>query len=167
MHMAALLSATAEKTTSCLGFEYGGLINTLEAARRYQLKYFTPSSIGAFGISTPKVNTPQLTIQQPTTMYGINKVTGELLCQYYYVKFGVDTRSVRFPGLISHVKEPGGGITDYAVDMYFKAVRKGHYTSYINRYTYMDMMYMEDAIDAIIKLMEEDSVKLKQEMAIT
>lgn len=94
-------------------------------------------------------------------MYGINKVTGELLCQYYYVKFGVDTRSVRFPGLISHVKEPGGGTTDYAVDMYFKAVKKGHYTSYINRYTYMDMMYMEDAIDAIIKLMEEDSVKLK------
>ena len=142
-------------------FEILDVINTLEAARRYQLKFFTPSSIGAFGISTPKVNTPQLTIQQPTTMYGINKVTGELLCQYYYVKFGVDTRSVRFPGLISHVKEPGGGTTDYAVDMYFKAVKKGHYTSYINRYTYMDMMYMEDAIDAIIKLMEEDSVKLK------
>ncbi|MCG2135345.1 NAD-dependent epimerase/dehydratase family protein [Staphylococcus epidermidis] len=162
MHMAALLSATAEKKPLVAwNLNMGGLINTLEAARRYQLKFFTPSSIGAFGISTPKVNTPQLTIQQPTTMYGINKVTGELLCQYYYVKFGVDTRSVRFPGLISHVKEPGGGITDYAVDMYFKAVRKGHYTSYINRYTYMDMMYMEDAIDAIIKLMEEDSVKLK------
>lgn len=135
MHMAALLSA--------------------------ELQFFTPSSIGAFGASTPKVNTPQVTIQQPTTMYGVNKVAGELLCQYYYVKFGVDTRSVRFPGLISHVKEPGGGTTDYAVEIYFKAVREGRYTSYIDKNTYMDMMYMDDAIDAIIKLMEADGAKLE------
>ena len=85
---------------------------------------------------------------------GVNKVAGELLCQYYFTKFGVDTRSVRFPGLISHVKEPGGGTTDYAVEIYFEAVRKGRYTSYIAKDTYMDMMYMDDAIDAIIKLME-------------
>lgn len=93
-------------------------------------------------------------------MYGVNKVAGELLCQYYFTKFGVDTRSVRFPGLISHVKEPGGGTTDYAVEIYFEAVRKGRYTSYIAKDTYMDMMYMDDAIDAIIKLMEADSDKL-------
>lgn len=94
-------------------------------------------------------------------MYGINKVIGELLCQYYYVKFGVDICSVRFFGLILYVKEFGGGIIDYVVDMYFKVVRKGYYISYINCYIYMDMMYMEDVIDVIIKLMEEDSVKLK------
>ena len=162
MHMAALLSATAEKNPlQAWDLNMGGLMNALETARMYDLHFFMPSSIGAFGASTPKKNTPQNTIQQPTTMYGINKVTGELLCQYYFKKFGVDTRSVRFPGLISHVKEPGGGTTDYAVEIYFEAVRYGHYTSYIAKHTYMDMMYMEDAIDAIIKLMEEDSVKLK------
>lgn len=154
MHMAALLSATAEKNPLfAWDLNMGGLMNALEAARTYELQFFTPSSIGAFGASTPKVNTPQVTIQQPTTMYGVNKVAGELLCQYYYVKFGVDTRSVRFPGLISHVKEPGGGTTDYAVEIYFKAVREGRYTSYIDKNTYMDMMYMDDAINAIIKLM--------------
>ena len=137
----------------------GGLMNALET-RTYELHFFTPSSIGAFGDSTPKKDTPQNTIQQPTTMYGVNKVAGELLCQYYFTKFGVDTRSVRFPGLISHVKEPGGGTTDYAVEIYFEAVRKGRYTSYIAKDTYMDMMYMDDAIDAIIKLMEADSDKL-------
>ncbi|WP_460924183.1 NAD-dependent epimerase/dehydratase family protein, partial [Staphylococcus aureus] len=98
-------------------------------------------SIGAVGDSTPKVNTTQVTIQQPTTMYGVNKVAGELLCQYYFKRFGVDIRSVRFPGLISHVKEPGGGTTDYAVEIYFKAVREGHYTSVIDKGTYMDRMY--------------------------
>ena len=161
MHMAALLSATAEKKP-LLAWELnmGGLMNALEAAREYDLHFFTPSSIGAFGSSTPKVNTPQVTIQRPTTMYGVNKVAGELLCQYYYEKFGVDTRSVRFPGLISYVKEPGGGTTDYAVEIYFKAVREGRYTSYIAKDTYMDMMFMDDAIDAIIKLMEADSENL-------
>ncbi|MCI2760144.1 NAD-dependent epimerase/dehydratase family protein [Staphylococcus lugdunensis] len=161
MHMAALLSATAEKKP-LLAWELnmGGLMNALEAAREYDLHFFTPSSIGAFGSSTPKVNTPQVAIQRPTTMYGVNKVAGELLCQYYYEKFGVDTRSVRFPGLISYVKEPGGGTTDYAVEIYFKAVREGRYTSYIAKDTYMDMMFMDDAIDAIIKLMEADSENL-------
>ena len=161
MHMAALLSATAEKNPQfAWDLNMGGLLNALEVAREYDLQFFTPSSIGAFGPSTPKVNTPQVTIQRPTSMYGVNKVAGELLCQYYFDKFGVDTRSVRFPGLISHIKEPGGGTTDYAVDIYFKAVREGQYTSYIAKDTFIDMMYMEDAIDAIIKLMEADGVKL-------
>ncbi len=161
MHMAALLSATAEKNPLfAWDLNMGGLMNALEAARTYNLKFFTPSSIGAFGPSTPKVNTPQVTIQRPTSMYGVNKVAGELLCQYYFDKFGVDTRSVRFPGLISHVKEPGGGTTDYAVEIYFEAVREGKYTSFISENTFMDMMFMDDAIDAIIKLMEADGVKL-------
>ncbi|HLR19065.1 MAG TPA: NAD-dependent epimerase/dehydratase family protein [Staphylococcus sp.] len=161
MHMAALLSGTAEKNPLfAWDLNMGGLMNALEVAREYRLQFFTPSSIGAFGPSTPKVNTPQVTIQRPTSMYGVNKVAGELLCQYYFDKFGVDTRSVRFPGLISHIKEPGGGTTDYAVDIYFKAVREGRYASFIEEGTFMDMMYMEDAIDAIIQLMEADGVKL-------
>lgn len=161
MHMAALLSGVAEKNPLfAWDLNMGGLMNTLETAREHNLQFFTPSSIGAFGPSTPKVNTPQVTIQRPTSMYGVNKVAGELLCQYYFDKFGVDTRSVRFPGLVSHIKEPGGGTTDYAVDIYFKAVREGRYTSFIEKDTYMDMMYMEDAIDAIIQLMEADGVKL-------
>ena len=161
MHMAALLSGVAEKNPLfARDLNMGGLMNALETAREHNLQFFTPSSIGAFGPSTPKVNTPQVTIQRPTSMYGVNKVAGELLCQYYFDKFGVDTRSVRFPGLVSHIKEPGGGTTDYAVDIYFKAVREGRYTSFIEKDTYMDMMYMEDAIDAIIQLMEADGVKL-------
>ncbi|MGO3050561.1 UDP-glucose 4-epimerase [Staphylococcus casei] len=161
MHMAALLSATAEKNPLfAWDLNMGGLMNALEAAREFNLQFFTPSSIGAFGPSTPKVNTPQVTIQRPTSMYGVNKVAGELLCQYYFEKFNVDTRSVRFPGLISHIKEPGGGTTDYAVDIYFKAVREGRYASFIDKNTFMDMMYMEDAINAIIQLMEADGVKL-------
>ena len=161
MHMAALLSGVAEKNPLfAWDLNMGGLMNALETAREHNLQFFTPSSIGAFGPSTPKVNTPQVTIQRPTSMYGVNKVAGELLCQYYFDKFGVDTRSVRFPGLVSHIKEPGGGTTDYAVDIYFKAVREGRYTSFIEKDTYMDMMYMEDAIDAIIQLMEADGVKL-------
>lgn len=161
MHMAALLSATAEqKPLLAWHLNMGGLVNALEVARKHNLQFFTPSSIGAFGPNTPKKNTPQVTIQRPNTMYGVNKVSGELLCDYYFTKFGVDTRSVRFPGLISYVKEPGGGTTDYAVDIYFKAVREGKYTSYIAKDTYMDMMFMDDAIDAIIQLMEADSGKL-------
>ena len=141
MHMAALLSAVAEsKPLIAWNLNMGGLVNALEVAREYDLQFFTPSSIGAFGPTTPKDDTPQVTIQRPTTMYGVNKVSGELLCDYYYHKFGVDTRGVRFPGLISHVKEPGGGTTDYAVDIYFQAIREGQYTSYIDKGTYMDMM---------------------------
>lgn len=161
MHMAALLSATAEKNpVFAWNLNMGGLLNALEVARKYNMQFFTPSSIGAFGPSTPADNTPQVTIQRPTTMYGVNKVSGELLCDYYFHRFGVDTRGVRFPGLISHVKEPGGGTTDYAVEIYFKAVREGKYTSYIGKDTFMDMMFMDDAIEAIIQLMEAPAENL-------
>ncbi|MBU3093235.1 L-threonine 3-dehydrogenase [Clostridium sp. CM028] len=161
IHLAALLSATAEaKPLLAWNINMGGLVNALEVARELKCKFFTPSSIGAFGPSTPKDNTPQDTIQRPTTMYGVNKVSGELLCDYYYKKFGVDTRGVRFPGLISYEVLPGGGTTDYAVDIYYEALRSGKYTSFIGSGTKMDMMYMPDAINAIIKLMEADASKL-------
>jgi len=166
MHMAALLSATAEKDPIfAWNLNMGGLMNALETARKLNLQFFTPSSIGAFGPSTPKDNTPQDTLQRPTTMYGVNKVAGELLCDYYYTHFGVDTRGVRFPGLISNVTPPGGGTTDYAVDIYYQAVQEGHYTSYIAAGTYMDMMYMPDALQAIVDLMEADGDKLEHRNA--
>lgn len=161
MHLAALLSATAEKMPKkAWDINMGGLVNTLEVARDLNLQFFTPSSIGAFGPSTPKDNTPQDTLQRPTTMYGVNKVSGELLCDYYFHRFGVDTRGVRFPGLISYVTPPGGGTTDYAVEIYYEAIKNKAYTSYIAEGTYMDMMYMPDALDAIVQLMEADSTKL-------
>ncbi|WP_033541334.1 L-threonine 3-dehydrogenase [Planococcus sp. CAU13] len=166
MHMAALLSATAEeKPLLAWNLNMGGLVNALEASRELGMQFFTPSSIGAFGPSTPKTNTPQDTLQRPTTMYGVNKVAGELLCDYYWQKFGVDTRGVRFPGLISYVAQPGGGTTDYAVDIYYKALEQGSYTSYIDQGTYMDMMYMPDALQAIVDLMEADSAKLEHRNA--
>lgn len=161
IHMAALLSATAEqKPLLAWNLNMGGLVNALETSRELGLQFFTPSSIGAFGPSTPKHNTPQDTLQRPTTMYGVNKVAGELLCDYYFSKFGVDTRGVRFPGLISYVALPGGGTTDYAVDIYYKALEEGTYTSFIAEGTYMDMMYMPDALQAIVDLMEADPSKL-------
>lgn len=161
IHLAALLSATAEaKPLLAWNLNMGGLVNALEVSRELQCQFFTPSSIGAFGPSTPKDQTPQDTIQRPTTMYGVNKVSGELLCDYYFQKFGVDTRGLRFPGLISYATPPGGGTTDYAVDIYYKAVDEGKYTSYIAKGTYMDMMYMPDALNAIIDLMEADATKL-------
>ncbi len=161
IHMAALLSATAEaKPLLAWNLNMGGLVNALETSRDLGLQLFSPSSIGAFGPSTPKQNTPQDTLQRPTTMYGVNKVAGELLCDYYFEKFGVDTRGVRFPGLISYDTPPGGGTTDYAVDIYYKALEQGKYTSYIKQGTYMDMMYMPDALQAIVDLMEADGSKL-------
>ncbi|WP_286232020.1 L-threonine 3-dehydrogenase [Neobacillus mesonae] len=161
MHLAALLSATAEsKPVFAWNLNMGGLLNALETAREVKAQFFTPSSIGAFGPSTPKDSTPQDTIMRPTTMYGVNKVAGELLADYYYHKFGVDTRGLRFPGLISYVALPGGGTTDYAVEIYYEAVKNRRYTSYIDKGTYMDMMYMPDALNAIADLMEADSSKL-------
>ena len=161
VHLAALLSATAEKKPQ-LGWQLNmdGLMNALEVSRELNLKLFTPSSIAAFGPNTPPDNTPQDTIQRPTTMYGVTKVAGELLCDYYWEKFGVDTRGVRFPGLISYITEPGGGTTDYAVDIYYEALKTKKYTSFIGAGTKMDMMYMPDAIDAIVQLLEADSSKL-------
>ncbi|MEI4768975.1 L-threonine 3-dehydrogenase [Psychrobacillus sp. FJAT-51614] len=161
IHMAALLSATAEaKPLLAWNLNMGGLVNALETSRELNLQFFTPSSIGAFGPSTPKENTPQDTLQRPTTMYGVNKVSGELLCDYYFHKFGLDTRGVRFPGLISNETLPGGGTTDYAVEIYYKALKEGKYTSYIAAETYMDMMYMPDALQSIVDLMEADGSKL-------
>ncbi|UII54114.1 L-threonine 3-dehydrogenase [Cytobacillus spongiae] len=162
IHMAALLSATAEANpVFAWNLNMGGLMNALETARELDGKFFTPSSIGAFGPTTPKDQTPQDTIQRPTTMYGVNKVAGELLSDYYYHKFGVDTRGLRFPGLISYVAPPGGGTTDYAVEIYYEAIKNGQYTSYIDKGTYMDMMYMPDALNAIVNLLEADPSKLK------
>ena len=165
-HLAALLSAVAEaKPKMAWDINMGGLVIALEIARQHNCSFFTPSSIGAFGPGTPPENTPQDTIQRPTTMYGVTKVSGELLCDYYFKKFGLDTRGVRFPGLISNVTAPGGGTTDYAVHIYYDAVNKKHYTSYINKGTYMDMMYMPDAIECMIQLMEADPSKLKHRNA--
>ncbi|MDY0404458.1 NAD-dependent epimerase/dehydratase family protein [Virgibacillus sp. 179-BFC.A HS] len=166
MHLAAMLSAKAEEAPKkAWDINMGGLLNALEVARELDLQFFTPSSIGAFGPSTPKDMTPQDTLQRPTTMYGVNKVSGELLCDYYYERFGVDTRGVRFPGLISYVTPPGGGTTDYAVEIYYEAVRNRYYTSPIAEHTYMDMMYMPDALHAIVTLMEADPAKLKHRNA--
>jgi len=161
IHLAALLSAVAEaKPVLAWEINMGGLYNALEVARELKCSFFTPSSIGAFGPSTPKDMTPQDTIQRPQTMYGVTKVSGELLCDYYFKRFGVDTRGVRFPGLISYATPPGGGTTDYAVDIYYEALKSGKYTSFIGEGTYMDMMYMPDALNAIVKLLEADPAKL-------
>src|SRR5699024_692839 len=166
IHLAALLSAKAEsEPQKAWNLNMGGLINALEVARELDLKFFTPSSIGSFGPTTPKDGTPQDVIQRPTTLYGINKVAGELLCDYYHERFGLDTRGLRFPGLISHVTKPGGGTTDYAAEIYYAAVKHQSYTSYIAENTYMDMMYMPDALKAIVDLMEADPDKLKHRNA--
>lgn len=161
IHLAALLSAVAEaKPKFAWDLNMVGLVNALEVAREFKLKFFTPSSIGAFGPNTPKDETPQDTLQRPTTMYGVTKVAGELLCDYYYTKYGVDTRGVRFPGLISYKTLPGGGTTDYAVDIYYSAIKEGKYTCFIDRGTAMDMMYMPDVIEAIVQLMNADPKNL-------
>lgn len=161
IHLAALLSAVAEaKPELAWNINMGGLINALNVAREFNCQFFTPSSIGSFGPSSPKDNTPQDTIQRPQTMYGVTKVSGELLCDYYFKKYGVDTRGVRFPGLISYVTPPGGGTTDYAVDIYYEAIKNKKYTSFISEGTYMDMMFMPDALNAISTLLEADASKL-------
>jgi nucleoside-diphosphate-sugar epimerase len=166
MHLAALLSAVGEaKPKFAWDLNMGGLMNALEVSRELNLKLFIPSSIAAFGPGTPADMTPQDTVQRPTTMYGVTKVSGELLCDYYFTKFGVDVRGVRFPGLISYKTLPGGGTTDYAVDIYYEALRNKKYSSFIGEGTYMDMMYMPDAIDAIIQLMEADPSRLKHRNA--
>lgn len=147
-NLAAILSAVGEsKPLMAWHVGIGGLMNCLEVARENGCAVFTPSSIGAFGGGTPLDNTPQDTIQRPQTMYGITKVTGELLSDYYFRKFGVDTRSVRFPGIISNVTLPGGGTTDYAVEIYYEAVKAGKYTCPLKAGTYLDMMYMPDALN--------------------
>ena len=165
-HLAAILSAVAEeKPQFAWNVNINGLYYVLELAREYNCRVFTPSSIGAFGPSTPANNTPQDTIQRPQTMYGVTKVAGELLCDYYHKRFGIDTRGVRYPGIISHQTLPGGGTTDYAVEIYYEAIKNRKYTCYLREETYLDMMYMPDAIKAAIDLMEADPAKLKHRNA--
>lgn len=160
-NLAALLSAVAEnKPQLAWKIGLGGLFNTLEVAREKLCAVFTPSSIGSFGPGTPKDKTPQDTVQRPKTMYGVTKVSGELLSDYYFTRFGVDTRSVRFPGLISYVTPPGGGTTDYAVDIYYSAAKGEKFVCPIAEGTYMDMMYMPDALRAAVEIMEADPSKL-------
>jgi nucleoside-diphosphate-sugar epimerase len=160
-HLAAVLSAVGEsKPGQAWQVNMNGLYNMLEAARQYHCSLFHPSSIGAFGSTTPMDNTPQDTIQRPDTMYGVTKVAGELLCDYYHKRFDLDTRGVRFPGLISYETEPGGGTTDYAVEIYYEAIKHKKYTCYLDKDAALDMMYMPDAIRSMIELMEADPKKL-------
>lgn len=161
-NLAALLSAVAEKKPlMAWNIQMNGLVNILEIAREKKTAVFTPSSIGSFGPETPHLNTPQDTIQRPKSMYGVTKVATELLSDYYFNKYGVDTRSVRFPGLISNVTLPGGGTTDYAVEIYYAAVKGEEFVCPIKAGTYMDMMYMPDALKAAVDIMNAEPSRLK------
>ncbi|MBN1585195.1 NAD-dependent epimerase/dehydratase family protein [Candidatus Uhrbacteria bacterium] len=162
-HLAGLLSATGEKDPArAWAVNIGSLTNVLDLSRDLGVRQvFWPSSIAAFGPTTPRDNTPQNTVLAPTTMYGVTKVTGELLCQYYWVKYGLDVRSLRYPGLISYKTPPGGGTTDYAVAVYFEAIRNGNYDFFVGPDTVLPMMYMPDAIRATIELMEAPAEKIK------
>lgn len=165
-HLAALLSAVAEeKPQMAWEINMEGLVNALEVSKENGCSLFVPSSIGAFGPDTPLDNTPQDTIMRPHSMYGVTKVSGELLCDYYHMRFGVDTRGVRFPGIISSKTLPGGGTTDYAVEIYYHAILYGSYTCCLKAGTSLDMMYMPDAIKASIDLMEADPARLKHRNA--
>ncbi|MBI4537980.1 MAG: NAD-dependent epimerase/dehydratase family protein [Gemmatimonadetes bacterium] len=165
-HLAAILSATAEYSPQrAYRINLGGLFNVLEVAREHGCAVFTPSSIAAFGPSTPRDGTPQDTVQRPTSIYGITKVAGELLCDYYFTRFGVDTRGLRYPGLISHTARPGGGTTDYAVEIFYHALQYGRYTCFLAADTQLDLMYMPDAIRAAIELMEAEPARLRHRNA--
>jgi nucleoside-diphosphate-sugar epimerase len=166
IHLAAILSAKGElNPTMAWDININGLTTILEIAKEFDCSLFTPSSIGAFGSSTDKDNTPQVTIQRPSSIYGITKVAGELLCDYYYSKYNVDTRGVRFPGLISYLTKPGGGTTDYAIEIFHEAIKNKKYVCPIKEDTYMDMLYMKDAVKAVITLMNADPSKLKHRNA--
>lgn len=162
-HLVAMLSATAEKQpVKGWNLNMNTLFNVLELAKSGVIKQiFWPSSIAVFGPTTPKSNTPQKTIIEPTTIYGISKYAGELLCQWYYLNHRVDVRSLRYPGLISWKSEPGGGTTDYAVDIFYKALQGEKYTCFLNSNTRLPMMYIDDAIDATLQIMESDFEKIK------
>lgn len=165
-HLAALLSAVGEqRPLQAWQLNVNGLVNVLEAARQYKCALFFPSSIGAFGPDTPRKRTPQVTIQRPTTMYGVTKVVGEMLCEDYHRRFAMDTRGLRFPGLISYQTEPGGGTTDYAVEIFRQALQHGVYTCYLRADARLPMMYMPDAIRAMIELMEAEPAKLRHRNA--
>lgn len=160
-HLASQLSALAEKNPQLAwDVNANGMINILEIARLYNCAVFFPSSIGAFGSSTPRDNTPQVTVQRPNTIYGITKVSGELLCDYYWSRYGLDARSVRYPGIISYKVLPGGGTTDYAVHIFHAALKGKKFNCYLKPDTMLDMLYMPDAVNAAITLMETNSEQL-------
>ena len=160
-HLASLLSAVAENNPQLAwNVNVNSLVNILEVAREGKCAVFMPSSIGAFGPTTPLDNTPQVTVQRPTSIYGVTKVSAELLCDYYYHKYDVDVRGLRYPGIISYVTPPGGGTTDYAVEIFYQALKEKKYTCFLKDGTRLDMMYMPDAIKGAIDLMEADPAKL-------
>jgi len=163
-HMASILSATGEKMPqTAWDINMNGLINVLEASRRYNIKnVIWPSSIAAFGPTTPRDNTPNITVLQPTTMYGITKVAGELLAEYYYKKYGLDVRSMRLPGIISSETLPGGGTTDYAVEIFYEAIKNKKYTCFLREDTVLPMMYMPDCSKCMVDILEADNSKLKR-----
>ncbi len=170
-HLASVLSAVGEQNPQ-LAWEVnmGGLYNVLEFARqRAGTQVFWPSSIAVFGLGAPRIKTPQNTIMIPSTIYGVAKVAGELLCNYYFAKFGVDVRGLRYPGIISSETPPGGGTTDYAVAIFYEAIKKKHYTCFLREDTVMPMMYMPDCIKATLDLMEADksSVKCRTSYSVT
>ena len=161
-HLASILSATGEKNPEfAWKTNMESLKNVLDLAKEYKLKVFWPSSIAAFGPTTPRDNTPQRTVLEPGTMYGVTKVAGELLCNYYFEKFDVDVRSIRYPGIISYKALPGGGTTDYAVAIFYEALKEKKYTFFVKEDTVLPMMYMPDAIKGTIDVMEADSSKIK------
>jgi len=165
-HLAALLSAIAEeKPQLAWDINMNGLINVLETSRLHHCAVFFPSSIAAFGPGAPAIDTPQDTQQRPTSLYGITKVSGELLCDYYHHRFDVDTRGLRYPGLISSKALPGGGTTDYAVEIFYAAIKAQYYDCFLRADTQLDMMYMPDAINAAIQLMTADSKQLRHRNA--
>lgn len=161
--LAAILSAKGESNPQfAWRLNMEGLMNGLEAANKYHCKLFWPSSIAVFGPSTLRDHTPQHTVTDPTTIYGISKLAGERWCDYYFRTRGVDVRSLRYPGLISYKTLPGGGTTDYAVDIFYQALEKGAYTCFLSEHTYLPMMYMPDAIRATLELMHADSDKVRE-----
>ena len=162
-HLVAMLSATGEKfPMKAWDLNMQSLLHALELAREKVIqKLFWPSSIAVFGSTTPKQNTPQQTVMEPSTVYGISKLAGERWCEYYFNKYGVDVRSIRYPGLISWKSQPGGGTTDYAVEIYYKALEEGRYTSFLSAHRALPMMYMDDAIRATIELTEAPKEKVK------
>lgn len=160
-HLAGLLSVASENDPQAAwNVNLGGLKNILDLGVKYKAKVFWPSSIAAFGPTTPKENTPQHTILEPTTMYGVNKVAGELLCQYYFNKYGLDVRSLRYPGLTGYKAPPGNGTTEYSVHIFYGALKEKHYTIFLNKDTRLPMMYIDDAIMGTIKLMSAPSKKI-------
>lgn len=162
-HLAAVLSSNAEKLpTQAWRINMDSLMNILEVAKMVEevKKVFWPSSIAVFGPTTPRQHTPQLTVMEPVTVYGVSKLAGERWCDYYFNKFGVDVRSLRYPGLISYKTEPGGGTTDYAVEIYYEAIQQGRYECFLNETTALPLLFMPDAIKATIRLMEADRSRL-------